>query len=1841
MENKAGWFLKEGQGGLNWGYCADAEKSSRTAVSYSGYVVTSNCPDSHTKSEVLIKLIGEEGRWSNFKSISANGYDKSGHKISISDFNETDVGRPQKLQVKIKGQTSWRCQAIYILKDGIETKFECLKKLYPCTGTSDASACQLESTADGNFEYKVAIKTGDHPNDSNKGPIHIILKGDKKISQEKIFSDEEQQSGQIVETSIMTEDLGNIKGFKLILLGPAKWKPAQVTIQAHDSSEKKEYDLIEAVLIYPGDQNTYELGDTGSSNSGGDDGDDDNSSGEGGGSSSGGSGGSSGGSKSSPLDVNDPYGGFIEFNEKSKIIKLMCDDTLEESADSNKFGPKYPTKKIETMSVLVRCPSHCSEQNSIVLGVGLHPTKSPICISAIVDNAMSLYGGIMQLTITSGLKAYTLPENFPKKIDSIVINEYNTEDSMKSYSLSKVDNIDLVEKDFRIIDSDGNLSNIGRLDIRLGGEWGSVCAESNTKEAANVICKTLEYKGGNWLTKEDGRVVCGSYNGKNYCGKPLQKIHFSNIDCVDGATEFDNCNKSFADRQKCDHSKDTMIHCFNENYDNAKQVPNNNVRLDAIKKDGKTTTGRLELAKNQNYLPVCGANFEINAANLACKLMGYESGETIENPEIKKKFQFDASDKTTEFSVMNLTCGPTITSIDGCIGEYNNINCTHDNDVVIKCKGENGDPSGVSQFERKVINGPPKLGKLGISTINADCALRGSNPKFRGNPGSIYKVCCPNNCLNEPGTIWGDGIYSDDSSICLAAIHDGIYSNERDDGCFLWIKHFGIKYTKSFHIITSYESEYKGTSSFTLAKLNSGWNNMAKKFNQDNAYGSFLELPDTQEYTTENYINNYRVRENIAQLPKYDRMIMMDHLFPSSFLELKGLEETLPAFMFSFIENDDKHVFYDKDNYIISESKMNKVNEFSLVAKFKMTKFSNGSNNMIFSFGGPEGFNIYINSEGNLIAGQMTNPALALNLDYPVPLENMISLYLVQNNQGCWYSLRSKSNATAKTKDQFKLDMPTDGFIGIGRSSSDNIQPFQGRIEFIEIYPQAFDKTSEYYDAIKKSINIRKKANAGRKPEFTTDDRKCIMSCSTDDPGTGNPPPGAALDKVPAGGPAVNDNSGGDVTIICEGQLKKPLPKGTKCEGGGNKASGGSSSGGSSGKDDPSSGDTGGDEKCGSDDPNCSKGKPNTGGTDNISTGGGDTDEKGTIGEPFNIEDDTTLENAKFDAYRVDKKFFKVICPKISQNTECQIYGYGIYRANSSICCAALQWGSLLPNVSGMVMVYVEGVQAAYHGSTGKYDIKSDDVLENEQKLSFHVDPIGNMKKLSCKDTLGNSFQKSGTTDMIVTQCPQNCDTVTDEIYGGNISEEGSNCPGGESDSPESSNDASSCIYTDDSPICKAAIHCGILNKLGGFVKFQVQGEQPKFISQESFGINSKEKSTQVRSFSFVGDRAAIFANFKEDYKGDMSRNWVFFKTQGCINPFSNAVSFYQNDNFKDPEGKGYNLNAIKFDGSIYTKKPYSAASIIKKRDLEFANGIVQANIIITGLQPIFMFIRYNDDQNHIGLKIDNTNQNFNHEIYIKYQGVPKTLGSKHFPMELNRIYRYKFSLDSESVKVEVQDYKRRKYVTLFSIQISSLTRGTIAFGYNGKARKIFYIFGITISPFRKIKGADASTLLTWNKILDHAGNKKTIVKICRNYFDKHSEDYKRCVIPIFFCRYQCDGILPQLSYGILFNRCVRECESKAREALGVGDMKTNTPAKVEFKENQKVDFQPSSADNNSFFQGKIIKVEKADNGTIFVNVQWTDSVGQSSTNKVVSTSPNLFKCGDKLQNRTDCKEKQ
>ncbi len=145
----------------------------------------------------------------------------------------------------------------------------------------------------------------------------------------------------------------------------------------------------------------------------------------------------------------------------------------------------------------------------------------------------------MSVGISKGLDGYD--SKSPQF--SIAIKAFKK--SKKSFFTFKVDNIDMAEKDLRILNYQGMPSHQGRVEFRLDGIWGSVCSKGVSPSVARLICKNLNYKDGiiKNLQGEDnsGENFCGSFRGEDFCGPEPSAIHYMNMKCEGGETDVTQC----------------------------------------------------------------------------------------------------------------------------------------------------------------------------------------------------------------------------------------------------------------------------------------------------------------------------------------------------------------------------------------------------------------------------------------------------------------------------------------------------------------------------------------------------------------------------------------------------------------------------------------------------------------------------------------------------------------------------------------------------------------------------------------------------------------------------------------------------------------------------------------------------------------------------------------------------------------------------------------------------------------------------------------------------------------------------------------------------------------------------------------------------------------------------------------------------------------------------------------------------------------------------------------------------------------------------------------------------
>jgi len=1254
-------------------------------------------------------------------------------------------------------------------------------------------------------------------------------------------------------------------------------------------------------------------------------------------------------------DAHNPDGGNLSAKEKENIIDIGCTDTLINPDDESYFfGPDYPTQNVNYLRVLVRCPANCHTFKNIkVYGIGIHPQNTPICPAAIVDKAMSFYGGIISISIFPALKTYELPTDQEPLINNIKIRPYTSGDAKKSFVLAKVDNIDMVEKDIRIVDYKGTPTNEGRLEMRYEGIWGTICSQGNNRKSAKVICREVGYADGEWKSPKDqsGLGFCKSFKGYDHCGAETARLFLAQIKCDREDNKFHECDKILTEPNKCGHDSDAIIRCFNNDYEKAPQVAPLTIRLENYKTYGDKITGRLEMYYKNMWNPVCNIGFDQKAAFIGCRTMGYDSGKFIIHKTLNK-FQL-SSFSNRPFSATNIKCLGKEKALKKCGMKLDEVICKHDQDVVLICLGMKGDPSGKSQYFKKIPQPPPQLGKLTFPHRSVDCDIKGHDVMFRGDPGSIYIVTCPQVCEVRRGSIWGTGIYSSDSYVCKAAFHAGVIGDY--GGQFAYIKSFKQKtYLESEQNgIISSQSSKQWNQSFSVSQLNTSWSSgyvqpsFLQKYDEAISFVDQFHSPIIMENSIETIENSIEPDEGYNY--HYNKSLQKKLLLHSSFLEMKSnliKKENVQLPVLAWLRPSYVYQFGPKSQFQIKKHLIEKsILDYTIIFQIKLTDFTH-ENTFILSSKNCGGYNIMITKEGTLTVGDYCEVNKFWNTGLRIPINDLITVYIRYSDSKI--SIVSTSNKLripyVKSKP-FKLDITKDMFdslerIYVGRDSMKDVGHFTGEIKFIHIYQGEFAKTS---------VN-RLIANIGISgtPDYsqfqkTKDGRPCVSMC-TDNPfppnkGSGKPPKDADINGVFNYFALHAKGLNGHTAFGTHGANKNAVPHQ-------NNFGGMSANNGHLSKYDLAL-----QKDCGKKKNVDAGDSPYNGAYANIgklkpgSTGTYNHAHKNDI-ETIKLTCTTNLLDNRFKGG--PGKIFRANCPNCS-NDSSMVFGTGIFHPLSSICRAALHNGSVKPNKGGDIHVLLVGKQKMFNGSVGSDNSNSGTFGASDN--SFAISTAAPVTQLTCTTTANEGrFAGALVLSKFVANCPVNCALISNPkpIYGNDY-------------------------YTDNSSICRAAIHRGVINDLGGEVKIVINGRKDQFKGTNGFGIISKDMGPHIRSFYFIGSKSASSYHFTEDCEGAISDNWAHGTENGVIHKLSDLWKFEKNlDGGKE---LGRKFTGISHEGDISVLGSQNKfASWIYLENAEWANGLVKFNFFLKDKNPISFFFRYKDRSNYYALKIDAKN---------------------------------------------------------------------------------------------------------------------------------------------------------------------------------------------------------------------------------------------------------------------------
>jgi hypothetical protein len=195
---------------------------------------------------------------------------------------------------------------------------------------------------------------------------------------------------------------------------------------------------------------------------------------------------------------------------------------------------------------------------------------------------------------------------------------------------------------------------------------------------------------------------------------------------------------------------------------------------------------------------------------------------------------------------------------------------------------------------------------------------------------------------------------------------------------------------------------------------------------------------------------------------------------------------------------------------------------------------------------------------------------------------------------------------------------------------------------------------------------------------------------------------------------------------------------------------------------------------------------------------------------------------------------YHVICPSGNSASVGGVWGTSTYTDDSSICSAAVHAG-VIGFSGGQVTFEIRPGQSSYEASN-QNGVQTTAFGSWEGSFGFPD---------------GASARAPGVSQ------PQVAEAISAEMTAVGLSLRGKNgstfrysCPAGSASA--NGNIWGTDVYTDDSSICKAAVHAGVISSSGGTVTIEILAGRTSYRNSDRYGISSTAFGEWTGSFRFV-----------------------------------------------------------------------------------------------------------------------------------------------------------------------------------------------------------------------------------------------------------------------------------------------------------------------------------------------------------------------------------------------------
>ncbi|XP_071823784.1 neurotrypsin-like [Apostichopus japonicus] len=210
----------------------------------------------------------------------------------------------------------------------------------------------------------------------------------------------------------------------------------------------------------------------------------------------------------------------------------------------------------------------------------------------------------------------------------------------------------------------GSTPNVGRVEVFVNGEWGTVCDDSWDIVDAAVVCRQLGYPG-----------AVRARSSAHY-GEGSGRIWLDNVACAESSLSLQDCPKSEIGDHNCNHKEDAGVECLPLEAPTTVAPGIANIRLAG----GSTPNeGRVEVFVNGEWGTVCDDSWDIIDAAIVCRQLGYPGA-------VRARSSAHYGEGSGRIWLDNVACAESSLSLQDCpkseIGVHN---CNHKEDAGVEC----------------------------------------------------------------------------------------------------------------------------------------------------------------------------------------------------------------------------------------------------------------------------------------------------------------------------------------------------------------------------------------------------------------------------------------------------------------------------------------------------------------------------------------------------------------------------------------------------------------------------------------------------------------------------------------------------------------------------------------------------------------------------------------------------------------------------------------------------------------------------------------------------------------------------------------------------------------------------------------------------------------------------------------------------------------------------------------------------------------------------------------------------------------------------------------------------